>query len=482
MGTIRGERLVPALALGAAAAAVPAASEWAFGHTRVTIAPVVHFYAVGMTALGTAVAALALTWIGAHLADARTVLIGTAFAVMAALLALHGISTPGFLFPKDGYGEVMVTGGATLPVGALILALSSLRLPFVRRVGPLLVLQGVLIAAIFALGAVGLVDPSVLPKVPAANSPVAMTVLGAGLALFALLVWRALRTYLLSHRAADLIVAIGLLWLGVSLVAALTMTYSDLGWWLGHMFELDGILIVAVPVALDLAHTAQARPLAGDLSAAELVTSGEVFLGSQVRALMLRLAEKDEYTEQHTRRVALRAVQVGTLLGLSRNRLRTLAIGALVHDIGKLSVPDAILKKPGPLDDPEFSVIQRHPESGAKLLDELGGFSDAVRHLVRDHHERLDGSGYPDGTAGDAIPLDTRILSVCDVYDALISSRVYRGAWSHEDAMALLHAEAGLALDERCVNALERVLESETRTEPVRPGRAVRTAPIAATV
>ncbi len=93
------------------------------------------------------------------------------------------------------------------------------------------------------------------------------------------------------------------------------------------MFELDGILIVGIPVALDLAHTAQSRPLAGDLHGADLVVAEEVFLGSHVRAITIRLAEKDEYTEQHTRRVALRAVQVGELLGLSRSRLRALAIG-----------------------------------------------------------------------------------------------------------------------------------------------------------
>ena len=167
------------------------------------------------------------------------------------------------------------------------------------------------------------------------------------------------------------------------------------------MFELDGILIVGIPVAIDLAHAAQSRPLAGDLRAADLVAAEEVFLGSHVRAITLRLAEKDEYTEQHTRRVALRAVQVGELLGLSPSRLRTLAIGGLVHDIGKLSVPDAILKKPGPLDDDEYALVQRHPEWGAKLLDELGGFSDPVRSLVRDHHERLDGTGYPRGLSAE---------------------------------------------------------------------------------
>jgi HD-GYP domain-containing protein (c-di-GMP phosphodiesterase class II) len=457
----RGERLAPVLALGAAAAVIPGLSEWAFGHTSVSIPPIIHFYAVGMTALGTAVASLVLTAIGARFSDTRTVLIGTAFAVMAALLALHGISTPGYLFPSTGYGEVMLTGGATLPAGAFILALSAFRLPFTQKVKPLLVLQACLIVGIVSLGVLGLVEPKLLPEAPAANSPLAMTVLFSGLALFAILCWRALRTYLLTRRIADLLVAIGIVWLGTALVAALTLGYSDLGWWLGHMFELDGILIVAVPVALDLAHTAQARPLAGDLNAADLVSSEEVFLGSHVKAITLRLAEKDAYTEQHTRRVALRAVQVGEQLGLSRRRLRALAIGGLVHDIGKLSVPDSILKKPGPLDDDEYVVIKRHPEWGAKLLDELGGFQDSVRRLVHDHHERLDGKGYPSGRTADELGLDTRILTVCDVYDALISPRVYRAAWTHEEAMKLLRSEVGTAYDARCVDALGGLLSGE---------------------
>jgi HD-GYP domain-containing protein (c-di-GMP phosphodiesterase class II) len=141
--------------------------------------------------------------------------------------------------------------------------------------------------------------------------------------------------------------------------------------------------------------------------------------------------------------------------------LRTLAIGGLVHDIGKLSVPETILNKPGPLDDDEYAVVQEHPDRGFRLLHELGGFTDAVRQLVRDHHERLDGDGYPRGLGAHEIDLDTRILTVCDVYDALISKRVYRDAWTHDDAMALLRREAGTAFDERCVDALEQVVAGE---------------------
>jgi HD-GYP domain-containing protein (c-di-GMP phosphodiesterase class II) len=205
----------------------------------------------------------------------------------------------------------------------------------------------------------------------------------------------------------------------------------------------------------------QSRPLVGDLRGSELVSEEEAFLGSQIRALTVRLADKDTYTEEHTRRVALRAVQVGEELGLPPGRLRTLAVGGLLHDIGKLSIPDEILKKPGSLEPGEYAVIQRHPENGKSLLRELGGFADGVLRLVHDHHERLDGTGYPRGLSEAELDLDTRILAVCDVYDALISTRVYRAAWSAEKALSLLFEQAGSAFDNRCVEALARVLARE---------------------
>ncbi|HEV2591958.1 MAG TPA: HD-GYP domain-containing protein, partial [Gaiellaceae bacterium] len=329
--------------------------------------------------------------------------------------------------------------------------------------------EAILLAVILALGASALVFPSLVPSVPAPNSTEAVVVLVIGMAAFALLAYRSARTFLLTHRVLDLAVVVGLVWLATALVPALTQDFTYLGWWMGHEIELDGILLVGVAVAVDLARAAQSRPLAGDLAGAELVAAEAVFLGSHVRALTVLLGEKDEYTERHTRRVALRAVQVGEQLGLSGSRLRQLAIGGLVHDIGKLSVPDGILQKPGALDEDEYAIVQRHPERGNKLLAELGGFSEGVRQLVLNHHERLDGRGYPRGLSGDDIDLDTRILTVCDVYDALISKRVYRDAWTHEDAMALLRRETGTAFDERCVTALERVISggSEVAEPPL---------------
>jgi putative nucleotidyltransferase with HDIG domain len=285
--------------------------------------------------------------------------------------------------------------------------------------------------------------------------------MSVALVFFGVLALRAARTFLLTRRKADLLVVFGVAVLGAAVVPALLRGPSDLGWWLGHLFELLGIVIVGIPVALDLHRGAPSRPLAGDLRGAELVQAADAFMGATIRALLARLAEKDAYTAGHTKRVALLAIQLGEELGLAPNRLRHLAMGGLLHDIGKLSVPDGILQKPGPLDEHEFAVIQGHPELGRERVNELGGFPPQVSRLVLDHHERLDGSGYPRGLRGDEIDLETRVMAVCDVFDALMSQRVYRDAWSRERALALLHDEAGTAFDPRCVEALVRVLERE---------------------
>jgi HD-GYP domain-containing protein (c-di-GMP phosphodiesterase class II) len=150
------------------------------------------------------------------------------------------------------------------------------------------------------------------------------------------------------------------------------------------------------------------------------------------------------------------AVRLGDALGLPPARLRVLALGGLLHDMGKLSVPTAVLTKPGPLDDAEFAEIRKHPEAGERLLRDLGGFAPSVLRLVLDHHERLDGSGYPRGLRGDELDLPTRILAICDVYDALVSDRVYRSAWTPERALALLADET--QFDAACVEALGRLL------------------------
>ena len=459
MSRLLRQRTVSLLALLAACAVLPGAAIHFFGETSVQIDGKVHFLPIAISAGLAATAALALTIAGARRGDARSVVIGTAFSSMAALLSIHGLTTPGFIVGDNGL--VSFSGALTLPVGGAVLALAAI--PELQRpsaVRPVLALQATLIVGILTVGLAGMLEPSLVPAVPEAGSTAAWIVLGLGIAFYGALGVRAGRTYLLTRRVADLAVVYGLVLLAVSLYPGLIMYYDELGWWLGHGWELVGIGLVGLPVALDLHRGAQSRPLAGDLRASELVSAADAFMGPTVRALLVRLAHKDEYTAEHTRGVALRAVQVGEELGLAPVRLRELAVGGLLHDVGKLAVPNEILQKPGALTDEEFDVIKRHPEIGAGLVRELG-FSGQVARLVMDHHERLDGSGYPRGLGAPDLDIETRIMAVCDVFDALLSHRVYRDAWSLEDALDLITREAGTKFDPACVDALERVIARE---------------------
>lgn len=427
----------------------------------------VHFYGVGVSALVAMVAAVALTTAGARAGDARTVVVGGGFSVMAALLAVHGLVTPGVLVGPNGV--IALTGGTTLPIGAAVLALSGLQqFNFPSSIRRVIALEAIFAAAILSLALVGVLVPSVVPPVPAARSPAALLLLAIGLLLFAALAVRAANTFLLTRRVADFAVVFGLVLLASALYGALVLTFMDLGWWLGHLLEVVGIALVGASAAYDLRRGRRSRPLAGDLRAAEIVASEEAFLGARVRALMIRLAAKDTSTEEHTRRVAALAVEMGERLGLSAGRLRSLAIGGLLHDMGKLSVADAILQKPGPLDDEEFAQVKLHPQRGRELLTELGGFDETVKRLVLDHHERLDGRGYPRGLKASDLDLETRILALCDVYDALVSPRVYRPAWTADEALALIRNEAGTAFDPQCVDALFEILGQNVASFPAR--------------
>jgi HD-GYP domain-containing protein (c-di-GMP phosphodiesterase class II) len=440
-----------------ACALVPVGLMLAFGEAHVHPAPWVHFYGVGGSALVATVAAAWITIVGARQKDVRTVVVGGGFALMGALLAMHGLVTPNMLIGMNGLGAV--TGAVTLPLGGAIMALSALpQIGSPRSIRLIVTLEAVVAAAIVAFCILGMLNPTLVPGVPAEKSPAAIALFVSGLAVYGALGVRATNTFLLTRRLADLAVVAGIVLLACSLYGALILYWADFGWWLGHIYEFVGISVVAAALAYDLRRGRKSRALVGDLRAAELVASEEQFLGARVRALMVRLGDKDTSTEEHTRRVATLAVELGERLGLSPGRLRSLAIGGLLHDMGKLSVPTAILRKPGSLDDEEFAQIKLHPERGRELLNELGGFDAGVRRLVLDHHERLDGSGYPRGLRADELDLSTRILAVCDVYDALVSPRVYRPAWSRDDALSHLREQAGSAFDEKCVEALEAVV------------------------
>ena len=172
-----------------------------------------------------------------------------------------------------------------------------------------------------------------------------------------------------------------------------------------------------------------------------------------VEALAVALLERDRYTGEHSESVVDMAGNVARALGLSEAQVEDVRSAALLHDIGKVGIPDAILNKPGPLTDEERAVMAEHPVIGERILRSIGGFSQ-VAAIVRHEHERYDGKGYPDGISGDEIPIGSRIILACDAYHAMTSDRPYRARMSHADAFAELARCAGSQFDPDVTAAL----------------------------
>ncbi len=172
------------------------------------------------------------------------------------------------------------------------------------------------------------------------------------------------------------------------------------------------------------------------------------------------LEADDAYTGgEHTQGVVELGLEVGKELGLTSRELRDLEFGSLLHDIGKLRVSNEIINKPGKLTEAEWEIIRRHPADGQEMLARVGGALEKVGEIVRAHHERVDGGGYPDGLRGEEIPMEARIICVCDAYSAMTTTRSYRPAMTRSDAIAELRRCSGEQFDPRVVDALIRVVE-----------------------
>ena len=174
----------------------------------------------------------------------------------------------------------------------------------------------------------------------------------------------------------------------------------------------------------------------------------------------------DTYTGEHSEGVVALTMTVAARVGLSAERRRNLEFAALLHDIGKVAVPKEIINKPGKLDPHEWAIIKTHTIEGQKVLDQIGGFMHDVGLIVRSHHERWDGQGYPDGLAGTAIPLEARIIACCDTWNAMRTDRSYRRALSHEVAVAELTGNTGSQFDPEIVAAVLEVVDPAREREP----------------
>ncbi len=198
--------------------------------------------------------------------------------------------------------------------------------------------------------------------------------------------------------------------------------------------------------------------LAPPLQNARLYKAQEQQFRKMVTALAETLDKKDPYTGGHVRRVVGYSMLLGEELGLVRGQLDELELAATLHDIGKIGVPDRILGKPAPLDSEEAELMKKHTDFGSEIVRHLG--NPIVEAGVRNHHERIDGGGYPDGLSGDALPQVARIIAVADTYDAMTTSRPYRAGLPPERAAAEIAGAAGSQFCPRVVAAFQALFET----------------------
>jgi diguanylate cyclase (GGDEF)-like protein/putative nucleotidyltransferase with HDIG domain len=244
--------------------------------------------------------------------------------------------------------------------------------------------------------------------------------------------------------------------------------------------ELYGLAVFVLPLLLMrktmaayLGHTEKSTKKLRE--AAETIRSQNVSLEQANRLLKERstaameslsatVDARDAYTAGHSRRVQQLALAIGRELGLSQAELDLLGHAALFHDIGKLAIPDSVLLKPASLSNDEWSLMQRHADEGARIIDRLGFLGDAVP-AIRHHHERWDGTGYPYGLTGEDIPLGARIIHVADALDSMLTTRIYRAARPADEALEELRRGSGHQFCPRCVGALERLLGGDDRPD-----------------
>ncbi|MEO0129507.1 MAG: HD domain-containing phosphohydrolase [candidate division WOR-3 bacterium] len=219
----------------------------------------------------------------------------------------------------------------------------------------------------------------------------------------------------------------------------------------------DRFDLMTIDLLDDIAHR-----IATFLENAILYEKVEKSYAETIKALVLAMEVKDSYTRGHSERVTELAMKLADKIEIADGRKKLLYWACLLHDIGKIGISEAILNKPGALDEFEFSEIKRHPVEGAKMLEQIEGLKGVVP-IIRHHHENYDGTGYPDGLKGDEIPLESRILAVCDVYDAMTTIRSYRKPFSNEGAMEAIKSFSGTRLDPDIVRKFLKMMEEKHR-------------------
>ena len=416
----------------------------------------VHIVVVSSIAACALVVALVSTRAAAQADHPGPVWLATGCVTLGLFFFCHGLVTPGV---SGRPGNLWVARMPYLAITSFAVALVVASLPRSDAISRIAARHpwGVLGTAMVAAGSLVtalIIDPTLFHGTkPVANEDTLLWVLAgidaALLALAAMVHWRRWRLGRDPVQYALLLAA------SMSAAALLSLRVGQvwhLSWWDYHGFLLAGFAGAVYAVWIRYRRTqAVDRVLASTFETDPMV---HIVAGypEQLRALVREVEKKDAYTHGHSQRTALVAVQLGLRLGVDEDMLRAIARGGYLHDVGKISVPDHILNKPGALTFDERAVIETHPQLGHDLVAPVPVLRESLNAILH-HHERIDGTGYPHGLAGASIPYIARVVAVADVWDALTSDRSYRTGWEPADALAHIRAGSGTHFDPDVVDA-----------------------------
>lgn len=418
----------------------------------VWVSPQLFFGLVVVVTAACALGGLVLVAIGWRRRLAEVAILGSSLTGSSVLSVVHGLTTPGVLYGANS--AIVVSAFVSIPLGVVIalpVIVPELRLSRALAVRWRVWSSGWLALA-GALAGAFLLRPDLLPA-PGATGLLTYAVVAVSLGGTFALGLRHLRLYRIGRRRASLVASVGFLYLGLASLVWFSTGPFSIAWWGAHL--IDALGIFAAIFGLAFAHFRErslARTLNPVLNRDPLVAL-ELGLTPTVHRFIAALDVKDPITREHVVRVGELAMRVGIRHGLGPERLRAVGLGALLHDVGKLLVPDEILRKPGQLTKSEFEVVKQHTLIGAELMARSPLLAPAA-DLVRWHHERPDGSGYPDGLEGDQIPVEASVISVCDGWDAMTYTRHYRAALQPEQARQILQDGAGAQWDTHAVELL----------------------------
>ncbi|MEA2683352.1 MAG: hypothetical protein QOK05_1680 [Chloroflexota bacterium] len=444
------------------------------------VVPIEHFWVVSAVALLALLVAVMLAFSAAQLQHYKLLLLSVGFMTMAGLFTIHGLATPGVIASATGeyataatQSVVGVAGFLSLVVPAVFFALAYLpllalyerRLPF----WPAGALVLVALAAVGVFGVLAFASEEAIAELPLVSKPVIYATAAFGIACLLFAGYEQLMSYRVSRLRLQGSLALAFPLLACALLAQLVTTPWTLAWWEYHLLMLVAVGLAFISLLRERRRGNSYRTILE--AALDLQVRAEIEMEhvAEISALAAAIEAKDRDTKGHTIRVAELTVLIARELGQPAPALRYLARAGLLHDIGKLHIPDSILLKPGPLDDEEWVTMKKHPEMGLDILQRMGKF-EKESEVVIAHHERIDGSGYPRGLKGDEIPTGARILAVADTYDVLVSDRPYRKARTRAEAMKILDEESGPHLWTPAVEALQKLLarqpEDDRRNTP----------------